>query len=111
MAASIRSVHLDRADGPNTGRDCGRGRRTTRKQAHTLREVVRGYEGKLGRDRRWLRVRPAPRERHYEGWIAEELRGRQGIVRDLAQPTEARTCYASDEEETPVSLDLDGTRV
>ena len=56
------------------------------------------------------RVRPAPRERHYEGWMAEDFEAGREIVRDLAQHHEAPDVLRlSDEEETRVSLGLAGT--
>ena len=56
------------------------------------------------------RVRPAPRARAYEGWIAEDFEAGREIVRDLAQRHEAPDVLRlSDEEETRVSLELAGT--
>ena len=56
------------------------------------------------------RVRPAPRTRVYEGWIAEDFEAGREIVRDLAQRHEAPDVLRlSDEEETRVSLELAGT--
>jgi alkyldihydroxyacetonephosphate synthase len=92
------------------------GRLRTRQTPHTaagpsLREIVLGSEGTLGviTDVS-CRVRPAPQERHYEGWMAEDFEAGREIVRDLAQRHEAPDVLRlSDEEETRVSLDLAGT--
>ena len=93
------------------------GRLRTRQTPHTaagpsLRELVLGSEGTLGVITEVAcRVRPAPRERHYEGWMAEDFDAGGGIVRDLAQRHEAPDVLRlSDEEETRVSLDLAGTQ-
>ena len=92
------------------------GRLRTRQTPHTaagpsLRELVLGSEGTLGVITEVsCRVRPAPRERHYEGWMAEDFEAGREIVRDLAQHHEAPDVLRlSDEEETRVSLDLAGT--
>jgi alkyldihydroxyacetonephosphate synthase len=92
------------------------GRLRTRQTPHTaagpaLRELVLGSEGTLGVITEVAcRVRPAPRERHYEGWMAEDFEAGREIVRDLAQHHEAPDVLRlSDEEETRVSLDLAGT--
>ena len=92
------------------------GRLRTRQTPHTaagpsLRELVLGSEGTLGVITEvTCRVRPAPRERHYEGWMAEDFEAGREIVRDLAQHHEAPDVLRlSDEEETRVSLDLAGT--
>ena len=92
------------------------GRLRTRQTPHTaagpsLRELVLGSEGTLGVITEvTCRVRPAPRERHYEGWMAENFAAGREIVRDLAQQHEAPDVLRlSDEEETRVSLDLAGT--
>jgi alkyldihydroxyacetonephosphate synthase len=92
------------------------GRLRTRQTPHTaagpaLRELVLGSEGTLGVITEVsCRVRPAPRERHYEGWIAEDFEAGREIVRDLAQSHEAPDILRlSDEEETRVSMDLAGT--
>jgi len=92
------------------------GRLRTLQVPHTaagpsLRELVLGSEGTLGviTDVS-CRVRPAPRTRVYEGWIAESFESGREIVRDLAQRHEAPDVLRlSDEEETRVSLELAGT--
>jgi alkyldihydroxyacetonephosphate synthase len=88
----------------------------TRQIPHTaagpsLRELVLGSEGTLGVITEvTCRVRPAPRVRIYEGWMAEDFDSGREIVRDLAQRHEAPDVLRlSDEEETRVSLDLAGT--
>ncbi len=93
------------------------GRLRTRQTPHTaagpsLRELVLGSEGTLGVITEvTCRVRPAPLERHYEGWMAESFEAGREIVRDLAQHHEAPDVLRlSDEEETRVSLDLAGTQ-
>jgi alkyldihydroxyacetonephosphate synthase len=77
----------------------------------SLRELVLGSEGTLGVITEVsCRVRPAPRTRVYEGWIAEDFEAGREIVRDLAQRHEAPDVLRlSDEEETRVSLELAGT--
>ena len=92
------------------------GRLRTREFPHTaagpsLRELVLGSEGILGVITEVsCRVRPAPRTRVYEGWIAEDFEAGREIVRDLAQRHEAPDVLRlSDEEETRVSLQLAGT--
>jgi alkyldihydroxyacetonephosphate synthase len=92
------------------------GRLRTRRIPHTaagpaLRELVLGSEGTLGAITEVsCRVRPAPRERRYEGWMAESFEAGREIVRDLAQSHEAPDVLRlSDEEETRVSLELAGT--
>jgi alkyldihydroxyacetonephosphate synthase len=92
------------------------GRLRTRQIPHTaagpsLRELVLGSEGTLGVITEVsCRVRPAPRTRVYEGWIAEDFEAGRAIVRDLAQRHEAPDVLRlSDEEETRVSLELAGT--
>ena len=58
-----------------------------------------------------VRVRPAPRERRYEAWIAESFEAGAEIVRALAQgPGLPDVIRVSDEEETEVSLALSGPR-
>jgi alkyldihydroxyacetonephosphate synthase len=76
-----------------------------------LRELVLGSEGTLGVITEvGCRVRPAPRERIYEGWIAENFEAGREIVRGLAQARELPDVIRlSDESETRVSLDLAGT--
>jgi alkyldihydroxyacetonephosphate synthase len=78
----------------------------------SLRELVLGSEGTLGVITEVsCRVRPAPRTRVYEGWIAEDFGAGREIVRDLAQRHEAPDVLRlSDEEETRVSLELAGTQ-
>ena len=92
------------------------GRLRTREIPHTaagpsLRELVLGSEGTLGVITEVsARVRPSPRTRVYEGWIAESFQAGREIVRDLAQRHEAPDVLRlSDEEETRVSLELAGT--
>jgi alkyldihydroxyacetonephosphate synthase len=92
------------------------GRLRTRTIPHTaagpsLRELVLGSEGTIGVITEVsCRVRPAPAERHYEGWMTEDFEAGREIVRDLAQRHEAPDVLRlSDEEETRVSLDLAGT--
>ena len=85
------------------------GRLRTRRIPHTaagpaLRELILGSEGTLGVITEVsCRVRPVPRERHYEGWMAEDFEAGREIVRDLAQAHEAPDVLRlSDEEETRV---------
>lgn len=77
-----------------------------------LRELVVGSEGVLGAiPEVTVRVRPAPRVRRYEAWIAESFEAGAEIVRDLAQgPGLPDVIRVSDEEETRVSLALSGPR-
>jgi alkyldihydroxyacetonephosphate synthase len=77
----------------------------------SLRELVLGSEGTLGVITEvTCRVRPAPKTRVHEGWIAESFEAGREIVRDLAQRHEAPDVLRlSDEEETRVSLELAGT--
>jgi alkyldihydroxyacetonephosphate synthase len=77
-----------------------------------LREVVVGSEGVLGViPDVTVRVRPAPKERRYEAWIAEDFEAGAEIVRTLAQgPGLPDVIRVSDEEETEVSLALSGPR-
>jgi alkyldihydroxyacetonephosphate synthase len=92
------------------------GRLRTREIPHTaagpsLRELVLGSEGTLGviTDVS-CRVRPSPRSRVYEGWIAEDFHAGREIVRDLAQRHAAPDVLRlSDQEETRISLELAGT--
>jgi alkyldihydroxyacetonephosphate synthase len=78
----------------------------------SLRELIVGSEGVLGViPEATVRVRPAPRVRRYEAWIAESFEAGAEIVRALAQgaglPDVIRV---SDEEETRTSLALSGPR-
>jgi alkyldihydroxyacetonephosphate synthase len=91
------------------------GRLRTRRIPHTaagpaLRELVLGSEGTIGAITEVsCQVRPAPRERRYEGWMAEDFEAGREIVRGLAQRHEAPDVLRlSDEEETRVSLELAG---
>ncbi len=78
----------------------------------SLRELIVGSEGVLGViPEATVRVRPAPRVRRYEGWIAESFEGGAEIVRALAQgPGLPDVIRVSDEEETRASLALSGPR-
>jgi alkyldihydroxyacetonephosphate synthase len=77
-----------------------------------LRELVVGSEGTLGViPDVSVRVRPAPRQRRYEAWIAESFEAGAEIVRALAQgPGLPDVIRVSDEEETRISLALSGPR-
>ncbi len=77
-----------------------------------LRELVVGSEGAFGViPDVTVRVRPAPRQRRYEAWIAESFEAGAEIVRTLAQgPGLPDVIRVSDEEETEVSLALSGPR-
>jgi len=77
-----------------------------------LRELVIGSEGVFGViPDVTLRVRPAPRQRRYEAWMAESFEAGAEIVRALAQgPGLPDVIRVSDEEETEVSLALSGPR-
>jgi alkyldihydroxyacetonephosphate synthase len=77
-----------------------------------LREVVVGSEGIFGViPDVTVRVRPAPRQKRYEAWIAESFEAGTEIVRALAQgPGLPEVIRVSDEEETEVSLALSGPR-
>jgi alkyldihydroxyacetonephosphate synthase len=77
-----------------------------------LREIVVGSEGVFGViPDVTVRVRPAPRQRRYEAWIAESFEAGAEIVRALAQgPGLPDVIRVSDEEETEVSLALSGPR-
>ncbi len=77
-----------------------------------LREMIVGSEGVFGViPEVTVRVRPAPRERRYEAWIAEDFEAGAEIVRSLAQgPGLPDVIRVSDEEETSVSLALSGPR-
>jgi alkyldihydroxyacetonephosphate synthase len=92
------------------------GRIRTRRIPHTaagpaLRELVLGSEGTIGVITEVsCRVHPVPRERQYEGWMAEDFDAGREIVRNLAQSHEAPDVLRlSDQEETRVTLDLAGT--
>jgi alkyldihydroxyacetonephosphate synthase len=77
-----------------------------------LRELVIGSEGVLGViPDVTVRVRPAPRVRRYEAWMAESFEAGAEIVRALAQgPGLPEIIRVSDEEETEGSLALSGPR-
>ncbi|MGH2975249.1 MAG: FAD-binding oxidoreductase, partial [Solirubrobacterales bacterium] len=77
-----------------------------------LRELILGSEGVFGViPEVKVRVRPAPRQRRYEAWIAEDFEAGAEIVRALAQgPGLPDVIRLSDEEETGVSLALSGPR-
>jgi alkyldihydroxyacetonephosphate synthase len=77
-----------------------------------LRELVVGSEGVFGViPDVTVRVRPAPRQRRYEAWMAESFDAGAEIVRALAQgPGLPDVIRVSDEEETEVSLALSGPR-
>lgn len=77
-----------------------------------LRELVIGSEGVFGViPEVTVRVRPSPRQRRYEGWMAESFEAGAEIVRELAQgPGLPDVIRVSDEEETRVSLTLSGPR-
>lgn len=77
-----------------------------------LREVAIGSEGVFGViPNVTVRVRPAPRQRRYEAWMAEDFEAGAEIVRALAQgPGLPDVIRVSDEEETEVSLALSGPR-
>ena len=77
-----------------------------------LRELVVGSEGVLGViPEVTVRVRPAPRVRRYEAWMAESFEAGAEIVRALAQgPGLPDVIRVSDEEETEGSLALSGPR-
>ncbi len=77
-----------------------------------LREIVVGSEGVLGViPEVTVRVRPLPRQRRYEAWMAESFEAGAGIVRALAQgPGLPEVIRVSDEQETEVSLALSGPR-
>ena len=77
-----------------------------------LRELVLGSEGIFGViPEVTARVRPAPAERRYEAWIAEDFEAGGEIVRSLSQgPGLPDVIRVSDEEETAASLSLSGPR-
>ncbi len=78
----------------------------------SLRELVVGSEGVFGViPEVTVRVRPQPRQRRYEAWMAESFEAGTEIVRTLAQgPGLPDVIRISDEEETEVSLALSGPR-
>lgn len=78
----------------------------------SLRELVVGSEGVFGViPEVTVRVRPQPRQRRYEAWVAESFEAGAEIVRTLAQgPGLPDVIRVSDEEETEVSLALSGPR-
>ncbi len=78
----------------------------------SLREVVVGSEGVFGViPEVTVRVRPRPRQRRYEAWMAESFEAGAEIVRALAQgPGLPDVIRVSDEEETEGSLALSGPR-
>jgi alkyldihydroxyacetonephosphate synthase len=88
----------------------------TRETPHTaagpaLRELILGSEGALGAITDvTVRIRPAPGESRYEGWMAASFEAAHEVVRTLAQagalPDVIRV---SDETETRVSFGLAGT--
>ncbi len=77
-----------------------------------LRELVVGSEGVYGViPEVSVRVRPQPRQRRYEAWMAEGFEAGAEIVRALAQgPGLPDVIRVSDEEETEISLALSGPR-
>jgi alkyldihydroxyacetonephosphate synthase len=77
-----------------------------------LRELIVGSEGVLGViPDVTVRVRPAPSERRYEAWVVEDFDAGAEIVRTLAQgPGLPDVIRVSDEEETWVSLTMQGPR-
>jgi len=77
-----------------------------------LRELIVGSEGTLGViPDVTVRVRPLPRVRRYEAWMAESFEAGAEIVRALAQgPGLPDIIRISDEEETEGSLALNGPR-
>jgi alkyldihydroxyacetonephosphate synthase len=77
-----------------------------------LRELAIGSEGTFGViPDVTVRVRPAPRQKRYEAWMAESFDAGAEIVRSLAQgPGLPDVIRVSDEEETEVSLALSGPR-
>jgi alkyldihydroxyacetonephosphate synthase len=77
-----------------------------------LRELIVGSEGVLGViPDVTVRVRPHPRLRRYEAWMAESFEAGAEIVRALAQgPGLPDVIRVSDEEETQGSLALSGPR-
>jgi alkyldihydroxyacetonephosphate synthase len=93
------------------------GELTTLETPHTaagpaLRELVIGSEGVLGViPDVTVRMRPAPKVRRYEAWMAESFEAGSEIVRALAQgPGLPEIIRVSDEEETEGTLALSGPR-
>ncbi|HEV7615958.1 MAG TPA: FAD-binding oxidoreductase, partial [Solirubrobacterales bacterium] len=78
----------------------------------SLRELIVGSEGAFGViPDVTVRVRPLPKVRRYEAWIAEDFEAGAEIVRALAQgPGLPDVVRVSDEEETQGSLALSGPR-
>jgi alkyldihydroxyacetonephosphate synthase len=78
----------------------------------SLRDLVVGSEGVFGViPEVTVRVRPQPRQRRYEAWMATHFESGSEIVRTLAQgPGLPDVIRISDEEETEVSLALSGPR-
>ena len=75
-----------------------------------LREVIMGSEGTLGVITDvTVRVRPIPRKKRYQSWMAEDFRSGAEIVRRLAQADALPDVMrVSDAEETRVSLAMAG---
>jgi len=75
-----------------------------------LRELIIGSEGTLGVITDvTVRVRPAPREQRYEGWVAPDFAAGREAVRAMAQAgTLPDVVRVSDEAETQGSLGLAG---
>jgi alkyldihydroxyacetonephosphate synthase len=93
------------------------GELTTLETPHTaagpaLREMAIGSEGVLGViPDVTVRVRPAPKLRRYEAWMAKSFEAGSEIVRALAQgPGLPEIIRVSDEEETEGTLALSGPR-
>ncbi len=78
----------------------------------SLRELAVGSEGSFGViPEVTVRIRPQPRQRRYEAWIATHFEAGAEIVRALAQgPGLPDVIRVSDEEETEGSLALSGPR-
>jgi alkyldihydroxyacetonephosphate synthase len=75
-----------------------------------LRELIVGSEGVFGViPDVTVRVRPAPKQRRYEAWMAESFEAGAEIVRAQG-PGLPDVIRVSDEEETEVSLALSGPR-
>jgi alkyldihydroxyacetonephosphate synthase len=77
-----------------------------------LRELVIGSEGVIGViPDVTVRMRPAPKVRRYEAWMAESFEAGAEIVRTLAQGSGLpEIIRVSDEEETEGTLALSGPR-